>query len=356
VRASAWRWLPLAAIAVLAGCQSVGYVAHVAHGHAELLAAREDIDTLVADPSTPESLRRDLTVLREARRFAVATLGLPDNRSYTRFVQLDRPVVTWAVFAAPEFSVDPLLHCFPIAGCVPYKGYFRRELAEREAARLQRDGLQTHIGGVGAYSTLGWFADPLLSTMLEPGLDAAVSTLFHELAHQRAYAPGDAAFNESYAVFVEAEGMRAWRQLQGWPAPDAAAAGRARAFTSSVLALRERLARLYASGLDPARMRAVVQAEHIAFRAAHRRLRQTPEWAADRRFDGVVDGPLDNARLVPFGLYDGHVAAFRGLFHQLDGDWERFHAAVEALAALPRDQRWERLLAHDADAGPVSGR
>lgn len=346
-----WAVACLAAL-LLGGCQSLGYYAHVAGGHAKLMGERRPIEQVLADPATSPEKRSQLEAVSQAREFASERLSLPENGSYRRFVDLDRPFVTWAVFATPEFSVEPVVHCFPIAGCVAYRGYFDEARAHALARRLQAQGMQTWVGGVGAYSTLGWFADPLLSTMLAGGVDAAVSTMFHELAHQKLYVRDDTAFNESLAVFVEREGMRWWRAEQGWPAPEPSAQARSREFTVRVLALRETLAALYASPLDPDRMRIVRGQQIEAFRAEYQRLRRRPDWQADHRFDRWVAADINNASLLPFGLYDQWVDAFARLFDDAGRDWDAFHAATRELAALDATARTRAL---QALVSPQSG-
>lgn len=333
------RTVLLLALLLLGGCQSLGYYAHVAGGHAKLMGERRTIEQVLADPATPAARRTQLQSVLQARAFASERLALPANGSYRRYVELDRPFVTWAVFAAPEFSVQPVLHCFPIAGCVAYRGYFDPERARGLAQQLQAQGLQTWVGGVGAYSTLGWFDDPLLSSMLEGGVDAAVSTMFHELVHQKLYVRDDTAFNESLAVFVAREGMRLWRREQGWPVPDASTAARSREFTARVLDLRGTLARLYDSPLDDDRMRLARDQQIEAFRAGHRRLRLRPDWQGDARFDRWVASDISNASLLPFGMYDQWVEAFARLFDRSGQEWRSFYAAVEELAGLDATSR-----------------
>jgi predicted aminopeptidase len=198
-------------VATLGGCSSLRYAAHVARGEAGLLAQRKSIERVIADPRTDARTRTRLREAQAARAFASDHLALPRNRSYTQFVALDRPYVSWSVFATPEFSVDPIVHCFPFAGCVAYRGWFDRALAERDAAQLAKRGDDVSIEGVAAFSTLGWFADPIVSSMLRGDADSLDGVIFHELAHQQFYLAGDTAFNESYASFVEREGLREWR-------------------------------------------------------------------------------------------------------------------------------------------------
>ena len=333
----------LLACGLLAGCSGIRYYAHVVRGELSLLSRREPLDRAVEDARLADDVRARLRVARDARGFAGDRLALPANRSYSSYVQLDRPYVSWSVFAAPEFSVEPVTHCFPFAGCVAYRGYFDRASADREAARLAAHGNDTAVRGIAAYSTLGWFADPIVSSMLRGGGDALAGTIFHELAHQQVYLAGDTAFNEAYASFVEQEGLREWRVARGLPVPDAGSAGRDAAFTHLVLDLRERLRTLYAQALPPPRMREAKAAEIDAFRQRYARERDAL-FGDDRGYDAWIAAPINNASLVPFGLYDGLTGAFARLFAECGSDWRRFHEAVRALAKQPRAER-ERQLA-----------
>jgi predicted aminopeptidase len=332
-------WIAVLA-ALTSGCQTLGYVSHVARGHTELLAARQPIAAAVEDPAHPPQVRVQLAELQEARQFATEQLRLPANRSYTHYVALDRPYVSWSVMAAPELSLQPLLHCFPFAGCVPYRGYFQRERAEAYASSLQRRGYETYIGGTPAYSTLGWFADPVVSSMVRQHADALIGTVFHELTHQKHYVRGDTAFNESLATFVEQQGLREWRALRGGDTmatpPDY------RPVIERVLALREALRVVYASDRsDDDKRRARVaaidafRADYAVWRAGDGRDR--PAW------DAWVAAPIDNAKLLPFGLYDQWVPAFEAVFDEVEGNWSRFHAKAAVLAAMPAPQRAEWL-------------
>ena len=214
---------PIVALTVglmLSGCSTVNYYAHVAKGQGELVVSRRDVTEVVNDPSVDAGTRQRLQLSQEARRFATAHLDLPDNRSYTSYVQLDRPYVVWNVFATPRFSVAPIQHCFPFAGCVAYRGYFSKDKAKAESARLEALGDDVYVGGVPAYSTLGWFSDSILSSMMRWDDDELAGTIFHELAHQQIYVKDDSAFNESFASFVQEEGLREWRASRGLPPQD----------------------------------------------------------------------------------------------------------------------------------------
>ncbi len=343
----------LTLLAPLAGCSTLGYYGHLAHGEASLLVHRKPIDEVVADADTDAGLRKRLEEAQAARRFASDRLGLPRNKSYTSYVDLGRPYATWNVFATPEFSVDPLTHCFPFAGCVAYVGFFDKARAEREREDLARQGNDTAIEGSAAYSTLGWFSDPILSSMLRWNDDELDGVIFHELAHQRVYVADDTAFNESFATFVQREGLKQWRESRGLPAAGDDSDARDDAFTALVLDLRERLRRLYARGLDTSAMRAAKAGEIDAFRERFRRLRST-EWKNDAAYDAWMNAPINNARLVPFGLYDRWVPAFQRLFVQAGGDWAVFYGYVRALARLPGKARERRLDAWLAAPTPTA--
>jgi len=342
----AGRWLASLSLAIgLGGCTSVGYYGQMVQGQWALIRDREPIATVVADPARPAALRERLAKAAAARRFASAQLALPDNASYRSFVELHRPFVLWNLFATAEFSTQPITHCFPIAGCVAYRGYYQEAAARAAAQALQHQGLDTYVGGVPAYSTLGWFSDPLPSSMLRWDDDQVAATIFHELAHQRFYLPGDTAFNESYATFVEQEGLRQWRASRGLPPPDPGREARYQQFRDLLLTTRADLAKLYAQPLTPVAMR-VAKAERFArLRADYQRLRATPAWREDRRFDGWMNQPLNNARLVPYGLYEQWVPAFAALYAQHPGNWPAFFHRVRLLGERPATEREQALRA-----------
>lgn len=332
------RWVPCLALVLLGGCSSLHYYAQLGRGQWQLLSAREPVAAVVADPARDAKLRQRLALSQQARAFASAELGLPDNRSYRLYSDIRRPYVVWNLFATPELSLQPLTHCFPIAGCVAYRGYYAEADATAEAGHLRAQGWDVYVGGVEAYSTLGWFDDPIISSMLRWDDQRLAETIFHELAHQRYYLPGDTAFNESYASFVEQEGGRRWRAFRGLPAEDAGRVRQRERFTRLVLDTRERLQQLYASGQPPAALRAGKAAEFVRMRRDYRAL-CLREWGGKCPYDAWMNGPLNNAKLLPFGLYDQWVAAFATLLRQVGGNWPAFYARVETLGALPAAQR-----------------
>lgn len=326
---------------LLAGCSTLDYYTHLGQGQWQLLQARQPVERLLDDPATDAGLARRLSLSQQARDFASARLHLPANHSYRLYADLGRPFVVWNVFATPEFSLEPELHCFPIAGCVAYRGYYQQGRARGAAALLRQQGLDTYIGGVEAYSTLGWFDDPLLNTMLRWSDERFIAVIFHELAHQQYYLPGDTAFNESFATFVEHEGLRQWHAARG-ETPPASDDRQRQQFVELVLASRERLQHLYASALPADAMRAAKQAEFERLRRDYRALRQR-EWGGQGRYDAWIESPLNNAKLLPFGLYDQWVPAFARLFEQEGRDWPAFYAAVAALGRLPEADRRTQL-------------
>ena len=334
-----WRLLALAAMGLaLCACSSLRYYAQAVHGQGELVLRRQPVRKLLRDPSTDPKLAARLSQALAAREFASRQLDLPDNRSYTTYVALPRPYVVWNVFATPRYSVQAVRHCFPIAGCVAYRGWFSKAAAEADAARMQRRGDDVWVGGVPAYSTLGWFADPILSSMLGWDDDELAGTIFHELAHQLIYAKGDTAFNESFATFVQTEGLREWRASRGLPPDDGRAQAMDDGFTRLVLDLRERLKALYASGADAEAMEAGKQREIAAFRRRYAAWRDA-HFPGGQRYDAWVARPINNARLLPFGLYDQWTPAFAELFRDSGGQWPAFYARVRALAREPRAKR-----------------
>ncbi|MEX6500554.1 aminopeptidase [Pseudomonas sp. 25A3E] len=334
----AWRCAALLAALLLGGCSSLDYYAQLASGQLELLRARVPIETLVRDPDTGPELRRRLRLATQARRFASAELRLPDNGSYRLYADLHRPYVLWNLFATAEFSLEPQRHCFPIAGCVAYRGYFDQGRARGAAALRRLQGQDTYVGGVEAYSTLGWFDDPLLNSMLGWSDERLVALIFHELAHQQLYVAGDSAFNESFASFVERQGLRQWLAARGSPVADPLGVRQRQQFTELVLATRTRLERVYASDLPLEAMRAAKRAEFERLRKDYRALRDE-QWGGVGRYDGWIETPLNNAKLLPFGLYDRWVPAFARVFEQAGGDWPCFYRRVATLARLPPQER-----------------
>jgi predicted aminopeptidase len=322
LRDSPWRPIrPLAATAaaiVLGGC----YYAHIAAGQLEMNSRRVPIAEVVADPATDATLRRRLEFAVRARDFAMAELGLPDNGSYRAFADLGRRYATWNLFAAPELAIEPKRWCFPIAGCVSYRGYFDEAHAERAAARLGARGYDTWIGPSIAYSTLGHLRDPVLNTMLGYGDAELAAFIFHELAHQAAYAPGDSDFNEAFAMVVESEGLERWFAREG---PAGAlekfliVRQRQRDSAALMVDTRRRLAGIYARTPDAAAARELKAAELARLREA---------LVAGGH---PATGEFNNARLTAVATYERCVPALRVELDRLGNDLPTFYAAMKQL-------------------------
>jgi len=346
-------WLLLLLSATLVACDSLGFYSQAATGQLSLLWQRQPIERVLAGEGLSDFERQQLEGVLAARVFAAEELALDVGGSYRAYVELDREHVLWNVFAAPEFSTVPLSWCFPIAGCVSYRGYFARHRAERFARRLAADGHDVYVAGVDAYSTLGWFDDPVYSTLISRPPHRLVALLFHELAHQTVYLPGDTTFNESYASYVEQEGLRRWLQQQGDEAlyqQFLLEGERHQQFVDLVIDYRDRLSVLYASAADEDSMRLSKDALQQALRDAHQVL--VGEWGVPA-YQGWFDGPLNNAQLATVASYHDWVPAFAGLMGCVEGNWSRFHRAVASVAAADTEQREWRLralISADADA------
>lgn len=303
----------------LAGCESVAYYRQAIGGHLGIMAAAKPVEAWLSDPSTPAGLRSRLELAQRIRTFASRELALPDNGTFTSYADLGRPYVVWNVFAAEEFSVKPRRECFPFAGCVSYRGFFAEADARHHAERLRRAGFDVYLGGVPAYSTLGWFDDPLLSSFISYPDAQLARLIFHELAHQVAYASGDTTFNESFAVVVEEEGVRRWLEAEGRLGEleaFRAAQARRRDFARKVTELRDELAALYASGLP-----APVMRERKAGAFAALRL----------EYPLRVPAQPSNAFLASVALYHERVPQFEALLREA-GSLPAFYARVRELA------------------------
>jgi predicted aminopeptidase len=318
--------LVLASLA-LSGC----YYAQAAKGQWELTRKREPIDDVIAREDTPPELAARLKLLQEARRFSIAELGLPDNDSYRTYADIEREFVVWNVFATPEFSLEPKSSCFPIAGCVSYRGYFRKEDARQEAERLAAQGFDVALGGVAAYSTLGKLRDPVLSSMMQWDDVQLVAVLFHELAHQVLYVKGDTGFNESFATAVEEFGVQRWLTHRGSEHEYVEYARRrelSHEINTMVDATRQELEDLYASTLEAERKR---EQKKALLAALQDRVADHLE-RAGRDPSPWRNGELNNARLVPLTLYEGRLPEFRELFRACDQEFECFYSAARELA------------------------
>jgi len=314
----------LLAAVLLSGCETFAYYLQAVGGQMSLMARAQPVEALLKDPATPQPLRGRLELAREIRNYAVRELKLPDNASYRSYAELDRPYAVWNVVAAPEFSLEPLQSCFPVAGCVAYRGFFSQDDAAKYAAELRAQNLDVHVYGVAAYSTLGRFDDPLLSTFILRSDAALARLVFHELAHQVVYVKDDSTFNESFAVVVEREGVRRWLAASGRGAAlqdDIAAEESSRKFSEAIDQARARLTLLYRQRIAPEAMRERKRAEYAALKIA---LQASPRFR---------DAEPNNALLASVATYTQLVSTFEHLLQEEGGDLEKFYAKVKALAA-----------------------
>lgn len=339
---------------VLSGCSHIAYYGQAVSGHLRLMAAREPVDELLNDPHTPKALQEQLREAQAIRRYASDVLGLPDNDSYQSYVSTGRDFVTWNVVAAPAYSVKPRQWCFPVAGCVSYKGFFDQADADALAEKLTAEGLDVSVNGATAYSTIGWFDDPLLDTMLKGSRVRLAALIFHELAHQQLYVSGDSKFNEAFASLVEQEGVRRWLAEQGDTdllTRYEAFLMRREQFSALLMSAREQLMALYASEADDASLAAGKAAVFTQLRTDYQTLRDT--WDGYAGYDNWFSQPLNNARLVSIATYRHLVPSFKALFDQEGGDFTAFYSAVERLGELDQAQREEAVLALAANADAV---
>ena len=341
----------LAVAALAVGCADTAYLLQSTTGHLKVMQAARPVESWLADDSSPPALKQRLQLAQAIRRYAVDQLKLPDNASYQRFAQLQRRAVVWNVVAAPAFSLTLKTWCFPVAGCVGYRGYFDEQEAKAQADQLRAQGLEASVYGVPAYSTLGWTnwlgGDPLLSTFIHYPEGELARMVFHEMAHQVLYVKDDTAFNESFATAVERLGSAGWLATRASPAAQAeyqAFDARRRAFRALAATTRNTLKDIYASASDSStatgQQEVLKAAAYAEFRRSYALLKD--QWSGDTRYDAWVAN-ANNAAFGALAAYDDWVPAFENLFKRHGSDWAAFYAAVRQIAELPRDERTRQL-------------
>ncbi|RIX82332.1 aminopeptidase [Acidovorax cavernicola] len=339
--------LALAGTLGLTGCADLGYYWQSANGHLGILRAAKPVPDWLADPSTSAALKAKLELAQRIRRFASSELGLPDNRSYTSYADLHRAAAVWNVVAAPPYSLTLKSWCFPVAGCVGYRGYYDEAAAKAEAEVQKTHGLEVAVYPVPAYSTLGWMnwagGDPLLSTFIGYPEGELARIVFHELAHQVLYVSGDTVFNESYATAVERIGGAMWLQREAGEAARREYAqfdAQRQDFRALALNTRRALTQVYespeAKAKDWTKVEALKQAAMADFRNRYATLKTA--WTGPRQnaYDGWV-ARANNAAFGAQGAYDDLVPSFEQLFERQGRDWPRFYTEVRRIAALPTD-------------------
>ena len=332
------------------GCGELGYYRQSVGGHLELMSRAKPVDDWLAQAETPAALKQRLALARQMRDFSVQVLKLPDNASYRGYADLQRPAAVWNVVAAPALSLTLKTWCYPVTGCVGYRGYFDRASADALAAQLRGEGWDAGVYGVPAYSTLGWSnwigGDPLLNTFVNGSEGELARLIFHELAHHQLYVADDTMFNESFATAVERIGVRLWLERHGSEAARAQylqMQQRRQDFRELTMRWRDRLEQLYAGALPDEAKRAA-KAEMLAQLRAEYALMKQQRWGGVAGYDAWFAG-VDNASLGVLAAYNGLAADFERLFRQQGRDFERFYAEAARIAALPKAERHATLRA-----------
>ena len=330
--------------ATLWGCQAVHYYSQAIDGQCRILLKRQPISEIMADSESPQSLRERLMFILKVREFAENELQLPVNNHYLTYVDLKRPFVLWNVFAAPEFSLTPKTWCYPVAGCAAYRGYFAETNARHYADRLSKQGYEVYVGGVTAYSTLGWFDDSVLSTFIRFSEAQTAALIFHELAHQILYVKDDTAFNESFATLVEQEGLRRWQHASGSEriyTEYLHQHRRQEQFVRLIMDYRKRLERLYRTELPPIEKRAQKTTIFSQLRNEFNHLKKNQiEFAA---YDDWMNHSLNNAKISSVAAYHDFLPAFQKMLKQNMGQMNQFFEACRQLALKSKPERHQIL-------------
>lgn len=356
------KWLAVlllgAVVAAVSGCQTIGYYTQAARGQYQILANEKRIDKLIFDPQTPAELRQKLELIQKLRAFAKDSLKLPADNNYLKYSDVHRPYVVWNVQAAPKFSLQPRTWWYPLVGSLEYRGYFSEAGAHRYAARIAKKGDDVYVDGVEAYSTLGWFKDPVLNTFINHSEPELAEIIFHELGHKRVFARGDTDFNEAYATTVGQEGARRWLRANGDTnllAKYAVILSRDDQFVHLILNTRQRLEKIYGDQLDKdgkvtaakvpplpvAQLQEEKQRVFADLRARYQQLKAS--WGGYSGYDDWFSHELNNAQLNTIANYYDFLPAFKRLLELNDGDLEKFYQQVERLSKMPKDERHQYL-------------
>jgi len=326
-------------LSVLSGCSALSYYNQSIMGQVSVIYNREDFDSILNDPEADTVLKNKLTRVKIIRRFATERLLLPDNKSYLYYADVKRPYVVTNVFAAPEFSLTPVNWCYPVVGCVSYRGYFNPDDAQNHAVKLSKEGNDTHVAGIAAYSTLGWFDDPLLNTMINWRERALAGLIFHELSHQVLYFSNETAFNEAFSSAVERIGSIQWlihnnpNQLQHYLLYLDAQND----FRNLLSDIREELKEVYIS-TDSIQKKRKLKSQIIG----NLKIRYTElkhKWPETIHFDYWFNKPVNNARFTSSMTYLQQIPAFYTLFIESNGDWAHFFTTIKNMENLRSEDR-----------------
>jgi predicted aminopeptidase len=361
--------LSLALIAAVSGCRTIGFYAQAIKGQYQIFAHQELIEKLITDPQTPAKLREQLQLVQQLRSFAKDQLKLPVDGHYRKYVDLHRPYVVWNVQAAPQFSLQPRTWWYPLVGSLEYRGYFSEKGARKYAAHYAKRGDDVYVDGVEAYSTLGWFKDPVLNTFIDRNEPELAEVIFHELGHQRVFARGDTDFNEAYATTVGQEGARRWLRASGKTnllARYEIALRRNDQFVHLIMSTREELKKVYGDTLDkdgkvkaagtpplpPAQLKAAKERVFAELRGNYQQLKAG--WGGYAGYDEWFARELNNAQLNTIANYYDFLPAFQRVLEMNGNDMEKFYVEVERLSKLSKDERhqWLRDLARKDSTTP----
>jgi predicted aminopeptidase len=335
-----YKWIIVGQSLWLSACANLPYYAQAVDGHFEVLRRSQPISKVIADPGIDPKLRNSLQTVVQLREFANRELNLPDNGSYTNYADLGRPYVVWNVFASPELSLKLKEWCFIQAGCVNYRGFFSQAKAERYAEELRNQGYDVHVGGVRAYSTLGWFRDPVLNTFIGYSEMNLARLIFHELAHQVIYVQGDTVFNESFATAVEQEGVRRWFENNGSVKEQAefyVRQEREVIFTRLIFKYRERLKELFDLSISDTEKR--LQKAHIFEELREEFLHLKTSKPELSSYDAWFALPMNNALLATVSIYTQLLPAFQAILQQHGGNMENFFDAIKKISKLSKNKR-----------------
>jgi predicted aminopeptidase len=315
--------LLLLLLAITPGSCQVSYLTQAIAGHFRIMNSRHPIEKILKQDTLSTETRSKLKLVLDIHNFAVRELGLPENKSYTRYSQIPGEYPGWNVYCAPRFSVEPKTWCYPVAGCVVYHGYFKKEKAVAFAEKMNKQGLDVYMAPFSAYSTLGWYNDPILSTHLSYDSVDLAGLIIHELAHQKYYKKGDSRYSEGFAVTVERAGVVRWltmlgqqdqvtRAIKGWEREDER--------VSLMLKARGDLSDLYRTGHDSIYL---LRMKDSIFNSLEKDLKITRK-------------RLNNASLVPVSTYHSLIPYFQELLDSCGGN---FHAFYEKVADLKENEK-----------------
>jgi predicted aminopeptidase len=360
-----WLFSIVVSLVLVTGCKTVGYYGQALSGQYQIFSRSQPIEKVLARPDTRQGLRDKLQLVLDVRKFAEEELQLKTDGHYSEYADLGRRYVVWNVYAAPEFSLEPKKWWYPVVGSLKYRGFFSEKDAHDCGERLAREGYDVHVGGVEAYSTLGWFKDPVLNTFIHNESVDLAETLFHELAHQRVFAKGDTDFNEAFATAVGEEGARRWLAVHGDEKSRAAYEidlRRKDQFVALIMKARQDLQAVYgdnAGGQSVDGNAAAIDARRAAKDAVIAQLRADyaevkKEWGGYSGYDNWFQRPINNARLNTVAAYYTLVPAFKQLLAQHEGDLHKFYDESKAMAGLPKEKRQERMAALSQPAPAVA--